>query len=315
MLTPIGICCHVVRKRTTGEECSHVTKSAAKQSKAKAKHICTPTTHALSTMSYSSRMRIFPRLLVLLLLLLDSRNVQGSDSDSSLVFHTDCTLRSDPLPLSHHHDKQALFSFFQQESTRNLLVSGGGRRPCRQVPVTPQIETLWKRACDAYYGPERLPQPSDVAMATETETSFPGFTFQTLVLNGCKLYNSNSKATSPSYEFCLIGDRKTLRGSPPIVWLVQKLTGHTPQNDFQLSETRAISRVSIVDNMFQIDIQLTTTVHFPKLFLRLLPASKEKVEERGTQSVTKAVVKDAGNALSAVQEAWLQQLSQSRSDC
>ena len=270
-----------------------------------------------STMSYSSRWRVFPLPFVLLwLLLLDANHVQGRDTDdsSSLVFHTDCTLRSDPLPHHHHLDKQALFSFFQQESTRNLLVSGGGRRPCRQVPVTPQIQTLWKKACDAYYGPERLPQPNDVAMATETEASFPGFTFQTLVLNGCKLLHNNSnnnKATttsSPCYEFCLIGDCKTLRGSPPIVWLVQKLTGHKPQKDFQLSETRAISRVSIVDNQFQIEIQFTTIVHFPKLFLRLLPASKEKVEERGTQSVTRAVMKDAGDALSAVREAWLQQI-------
>jgi hypothetical protein len=156
-----------------------------------------------------------------------------------------------------------------------------------------------------------MPNENDVAVATNTDAQFPGFTMVTTVLNGCKrLEDSNGM---PVYEFCLIGDRKRIVGSPPVVWLVRKLTGHSKKDEsdtFQLSETKATSTISIVNHgksscAFQLDLQFKTTVKFPKMLLRLLPASKSKVEERGTQSVTKAILKDAGGAVQAVRDNWV----------
>ena len=54
---------------------------------------------------------------------------------------------------------------------------------------------------------------------------------------------------------------------------------------------------------FQIDIDCSVQVEFPKILLRLLPSSRSKVEEQGTRAVHEALLKDATLALVAVQRA------------
>ena len=145
------------------------------------------------------------------------------------------------------------------------------------------------------------------------------------------------------YKFYLIGDSKRLIGSPPVVWLVRKLMGdETAEEDtaslssssqpYKPSETRGITQVSIYtqddalstrpissddtnkssDSQsasstvgFRVDIDCTVQIEFPKLLLRLLPASRSKVEERGTKAVRKAILQDATTAVEAIQQLWI----------
>lgn len=267
---------------------------------------------------------------------------QTSAATESLTFQADCTLLSDPFPSPLHRinpqQEEAHENwnrFFGQESTRNLFLSAGGKCPCQKVSPTPQLQALLHEACQHHqYGPTwDIQSNNDIIqcidfMETTTKANFPGFTIKTKVLNGCQTFHE--AGCLPVYEFCMLGDSKSLSGSPPVVWLVNKLTGipssnnkskrststgSTTSTEFTLSETRAISRVSLenIDDaeqqekmaVVQVKVQFTTCVQFPKLLLKLLPASKAKVEERGTQSVRNVLVKDTNEALRAVRKAWL----------
>jgi hypothetical protein len=93
---------------------------------------------------------------------------------------------------------------------------------------------------------------------------------------------------------------------------VKSLSGisNDPQQGFEAPETKAKTCIYAVPSGIQsirlhMDIEFTTTVTFPKLMLKLLPASKETVEERGSKSIHQVVKKDAEDALKAAREAWV----------
>lgn len=228
----------------------------------------------------------------------------------NLVFRADCKLVSNEFLVENPLDWE---SFLRQERTRDLFLSAGGRRECHQVPTSTPVQKLWAEAC-ANYEEESgcLPHSPPVFVATETDVKFPGFQMRNTVLNGCQL---DSKGVNLCYTFCLIGDQKMLQGSRPVVWLVNKLTGISndarQQGFFQATETKANTKIYAVPskrmNMkLQMDIDFTTTVTFPKVLLKLLPASKQKVQERGSRSIHQVVEKDAQDALNAVRDSWLE---------
>lgn len=226
----------------------------------------------------------------------------------NLVFRADCKLVSEEFFVDNPLD---LESFLRQESTRDLFLSAGGRRECHKVPSSSHISNLWVDACHDHYGSECLPPPQDpVSVATETDVKFPGFQLRNTVLNGCQM--QSDKNGMLCYTFSLIGDRKVLQGSRPVVWLVKSLSGisNDPQQGFEAPETKAKTCIYAVPSGIQsirlhMDIEFTTTVTFPKLMLKLLPASKETVEERGSKSIHQVVKKDAEDALKAAREAWV----------
>lgn len=290
-------------------------------------------------------------LFLLVILQLSFSAVLASTSEvkkksEKLVFNADCNLEIEaPCETS---QVSALKEFLEDPSTRKYFLSAGGKRPCTEVPLDAHVRSLWRKACHKYYGDSTYPSalldgasttstgnknPSGlVAMATETEVQFPGFKTINTVLNGCKLIHD--KNGQPVYEFFVIGDKKRMVGSPPIVWLVRKLTGEgsTSSKNFQPSETKAYTRVSFQSPSSSaassssspmakvcLDVQCAIQVEFPKLLLKLLPAPKSKVEEKGTNSIRKVVLKDANEAVEAVQRAWLEQkdariLEQKRQD-
>jgi len=146
------------------------------------------------------------------------------------------------------------------------------------------------------------------------------------------------------HRFYLIADSKRLEGPRPVTWLAQTLMGRgdgskgssSSSSSFQPSETKASSRISVVavkgepdvesnhetnhnhggavtskvssptssSHGFQIEVDCTVQIEFPKFLLRLLPTSQAKVEESGTQAVQKAVLQDVSAAVAAVEKAW-----------
>lgn len=237
-----------------------------------------------------------------------------------LIFRADCQLTSDPFPVVSPCEFEA---FWSKDSTRNLLLSAGGRRKCRSIEPCAHTSDLWVQACHEKYGLDLLPReyPADTdypddesIMATDTDVKFPGFQIHNTVLNGCKLHMDEDGR--PSYTFCLIGDHKAIQGNPSVTWLVRKLTGMSslPESNnkirFEASETVAKTQVRIIpvegDEMkLQINVQFATHIRFPKALLRILPSSKENVEQKGSRSIIKVVEKDAKDALNAVREAWM----------
>ena len=264
-----------------------------------------------------------------------------NEDKSALVFTGDCTLQSEAFPIHERtmpNYQKTLLAFVQQTEIRNLLLTAGGRRPCRNVPITPEIQTLWEQA-NQKHAYNHCTETLHAAMATDTEAQFPGFKIITTVLNGCRILvpETTTNGRVPVYEFCLMGDKKRIVGLPPVVWLVRKLMSMPEDSDqFQLSETRAKSTISIVPALpphlqgsdasywkkrqdrldrsawlaFKLDLEFAISVEFPRVLLRLLPTSKSKVEERGTNAVSKSVQKDAADALQIVRERWMKQVEE-----
>lgn len=261
-------------------------------------------------------------LMIIVLLQLFPVGYSKEGSKSTLVFSAQCQLESESLG----DDPHALRNFLERPSIRNLFLSAGGTRSCQELSVQ-QMSPLWKQACERYYGVDAL--PSDLssedlcALATETEAHFPGFKTINTVVNGCQLFRKHSLLRTPPffaspkddddvvYKFHLIADKKRMEGPKPVVWLVRKLTGGGESDTFQPSETRATSVVSIFQKPnngrgvgFCLDIHCAVQIEFPSLLLKMLPAPRSTVEERGTKAIRNALEKDATAAVQAIQEAW-----------
>lgn len=79
------------------------------------------------------------------------------------------------------------------------------------------------------------------------------------------------------------------------------------QTTHSLTRTTATSTDSD-DQMitFTSSSYLEVDVSFPKVLLRILPVSKEKAEEQGSQSILKTIEKDSGPALESFKDAYLE---------
>jgi hypothetical protein len=63
---------------------------------------------------------------------------------TTLTLQGDTTTISNPVPKVSDDE---LSEFFRTLSYRNLLLTGGGERPCSEIEVTPDILDDWKRKC------------------------------------------------------------------------------------------------------------------------------------------------------------------------
>ena len=240
---------------------------------------------------------------------------------AELIFRATCQVSSPPC--GENPDK--LRDFLQTPNIRNLFLSAGGSRKCEELE-SQNFRKFWNEACDQYYVTANKDSIDNIfVVATETSVKFPGFQTINIVVNACprrhqrspqlsqeRLFSrqndSNQKEEHVVHEFYLIADQKRFEGPKPVVWLVRKLAG-PEQTEYQLSSTRAWTKVSIVRQknkqvIFQLDVDVAVHVEFPKLLLKLLPAPQSKVEERGARAVGKAITKDITVAVKAVQVAW-----------
>ena len=108
----------------------------------------------------------------------------------------------------------------------------------------------------------------------------------------------------------LIGEERTVKGLPPVVWIFNKLTGAGTSGGEGGSTTKSLTtvRYEITDDskvVFQTDSFLSVTVKFPAVLLKILPTNKEKAEERGGKAITKAIRKDLEDSMKAFEEAYL----------
>jgi hypothetical protein len=220
----------------------------------------------------------------------------------TLSFRADFDLVSEKLPGA---GKEEVVSFLKREETRNILL--GFTRPVQEQPMTPQYRAMWEDVSE-YYGPSSVPNDDDRLLSSCMEIHFPGMTLLVTVLSGVKVFETNEGM--PEYAFYLVGEIQSPRG--PLAWLFNILTGRKdkPKDEFSKSLACAATRVSIVDNdggfAISFDTKLEVEVQFPSALIKLLPVSKEKMEEQGSASVRKALSKDMLTAVTAMHDAFLE---------
>jgi hypothetical protein len=137
----------------------------------------------------------------------------------------------------------------------------------------------------------------------------------------------------PVHRFYLIADKKRWEGPMPLMWIIRKFADQdgTRSKSFQPTETRATTAISVVTHQpprpllsssrsiseltneqqqeeqlygFQLDVDFSIQMEFPKILWRWLPASRSQVEDRGNNAVQEVVLQDARLAVAAVQDAW-----------
>ena len=221
-------------------------------------------------------------------------DTESASKTVSLNFHGDLTAASDPLPKG--TTKADVASFLIKCETRNSLLSSAGTRQVEEVSASPELSASWTQCCNQDYGAENMPEPDDCILACDTTIQFPGLKMINRVYNGIKCA-IDADSGIPVYSFFLIGEKKTVSGLLPVVFLFNKLTGAAKKGDSLQPTAVAKSICSVKENqdgdmVFNFDASIQIKVEFPALLLKLLPASKEKVEEQGSTSVAKTISKE-----------------------
>jgi hypothetical protein len=235
----------------------------------------------------------------------------------ALVFACDLTFSCDPLPGNTKVEDMA--EFLVSEECRRLLLSAGGTRAVEKLQVTPDLQGMWTEACDGLFvnssSSPSLPKEPEEFMSTDAIIPFSGITLTNTVVNGVtRMEDEKEKGGLPKYLFVLVGEKRSVKGPKPLVWLYNKMTGVNGDEDtdtacYSKPKGGVFTYSSIVDKddapAFNVDVHLRIVIEFPKYVMRLLPASKEKIEEQGSNACARAVSKDVELAVRNVREAFL----------
>jgi hypothetical protein len=233
----------------------------------------------------------------------------------TLKFEANFTLQSDQLG---SNKKDELRAWVQSKTCRNHFLSAGGTTPISEVPLTPELEQLWTEACAGHYGADSRPEKNDVVIVSETVIQFPGLKMENSVYSGVKLLEQGDY---PAYRSILIAEKQRVFGAAPIVWIFNQLTGNSAKKDdaFTRPMGMAKSNISILQeensHYIKFDCNIQVAVKFPKVLVKIMPTSKEKMEEQGNAAVKKAVEKDVKKCVESASAAFLSwQMSETKAN-
>lgn len=225
---------------------------------------------------------------------------------ANITFHGDFSYTSKTIV---NVPKEEFLMYFKSRDTKNLLASGGGEKKLEELSITDDCRSIWRETCAMYGLNEVLNEDEDAITTSTTEIQFPGLTLLNTVMTLVK----HAYDEVPQYEFYLMAEKRETKGPSPIVWLFNKLTGAEPEEKRSFIPSKqgmAASKVYIVDKdgdfAVQFDLEMSVVVKFPAVLLKVLPTSKEKMEQQGSESVIKAVSKEIIPAVDKVVEKFYQ---------
>mmetsp|Transcript_49262 Transcript_49262/g.119407 ORF Transcript_49262/g.119407 Transcript_49262/m.119407 type:complete len:373 (+) Transcript_49262:370-1488(+) len=236
---------------------------------------------------------------------------------TSLTFRGEVSFDSKELPLHPEKPEMFLSRFFKTPESRNLLVTGGGERPCTELELTPELFDDWTTKCEAL-GASPPTQDDSVISITTPGLSFPGLKVRNIAMVGSKFVDM---AKPPRHEFVLLSNESEASGLPPVVWLYNKLTGNskgestaavmdgdgsTPNKSS--TDIKSLSTVSYQKKndrvVFTTNASLSIGMKFPKLLMKAL-GDKSKAEQVGAKSIRKTLDKDVAQSMTAFEKAYL----------
>ena len=232
----------------------------------------------------------------------DSEHDASERKKAALTFHGDVSISSDPLPEG--TSREDAIAFLRKSETKNLLLSAGGTRPVAEIPMSDELENLWKECCKDY-GSEYLPETGDCILSCDSISQFPGVKLVTTVFSGVKA--AKSENDSPQYTFLLVGEKQSVSGA--LAGIFNRLTGNDKKGDSLTPSGLAKSTVSVVESSgnklaFNFEASIEIIVEFPSFLLKILPVSKEKAEAQGSASISKTISEDARKAVAGVYESY-----------
>lgn len=231
-----------------------------------------------------------------------TRNTVLFGEKSRLIFNANFNETSDKLP---YDSSQDVYDFCITKECRNHVLSSGGKSVIREIEVDDTLKKLWEEAAETWSGIETSPQleNGDCIIASETSINFPTLKLLNTVYSGVKLVNDiNGK---PYYTIVSVADKRTPVGGAPVVWLFNKLTGSSnTTTEYSPPGGRAKSYITVEElndgYVIQFQAKVEIIVEFPSFLVKLLPASKEKLEEEGSASIYKSIDKDIKFAIYSI---------------
>lgn len=213
---------------------------------------------------------------------------------AQLVFESQIDVVSEPIP------KADAKAFFTTSTFRNHCLSAGGTRPLTEdVSWTPTLEARWTD-CLRHHGAAQLPRGTlPNLFAAHTALSFPGLLMNTTAYVAwcpcCDAAASTQTTATEQHEIWLLGESQSITGATPAVWLYRKLVAGN--NTSSNNETKSLTVIRLLEReadsvVIGITANVTIGVQFPDLLVRILPTSRERMEQQGSTAVAKALQKD-----------------------
>ncbi|GFH51172.1 hypothetical protein CTEN210_07648 [Chaetoceros tenuissimus] len=231
---------------------------------------------------------------------------------TTLHFKGNKVFKTDPIPLKADSIETLFVS--NLNGIRKLLLSGSGNNKAEILSgeESNKLMNEWKKQTlkvgastpDA----ENHPELDVICRVNTSGINFVGLEVKSDALIGTKLVlNENS---SPEIQLVFIKDSQYAEGPKILVWIFNKLTGKddkkaktekeqmvTSFSKFYATSSNEGEEISLV-----IETSLDIAVQFPKFLLKILPVSKEKAEEQGSNSILKTLDKDTGASLKRIEE-------------
>jgi hypothetical protein len=238
----------------------------------------------------------------------------GKEEETTLTLRGEISVASADLPKTSIND---VVEFFKTEANRDLLVTGGGERPCNEIKVTPLQLNDWKSRCSAL-GACQPDENDSILSIVSSGIQFPGLKVESNALIGVKFVESEeseAKRSNSRYEFVLLSNEQIVTGLAPAVWIFKKLTGADKSGEDENSKFDSLSTVTYEEKengtiVFRTDALLSIGVTFPKFLLKILPGDKKTIEEKGGKSVVKTLEKDVSQSMKAFEKAYLEKFDQ-----
>lgn len=205
-----------------------------------------------------------------------------------------------------------------------MLLSGSGNNAARilsQAECVSMKEQWAERARNVGGEAPDLDQGDVVCRVNTGGMNFVGLEVKSDAMIGTKLVfpdainiestsAGNDVFVSPEYQLTFIKDIQNVKGPMLLVWIFNKLTGQDGKQsgNEEGKKEQAVTSFSRFyaeqsgesEAIFVLETSLDIAVNFPSLLLKILPVSKEKAEEQGSASVTKALIKDTAASLERI---------------
>lgn len=182
--------------------------------------------------------------------------------------------------------------------------------------MTEQFKGYWEDICKHFHS-DSLPSDNDKLIAVATEVKFPGLKLVTTSVSGVKeLYSDDDDGRYlKGLEILLVAEKSEPKGAAPIVWLFNKLTANNDREKGvfyppKQSKARSLICAEPLEDgsltlSFTLDMQVT--IEFPSVLMKILPSSKEKMEQQGSASILKTVSKDIDMAMLVAYEKFVEE--------
>ena len=232
------------------------------------------------------------------------------------------------------------YNFFEQETTQNLLLSGGKNSTIDAIhsdDLHPELIMKWNdevkalKASKPDIKQDRVVKVTPQSIELVTVCVIPTVTIGTKLIKVEKTLNNGNTIILPEFEAILILDEPRAEGPKFFVWLFNKITyGGDPDklsdNDSRTSKRRERAllriRTELVEAeefqleqklIFIADSSMTLEFEFPKMLLRFFPMKKEKAEQLCSNAITKALEENLLPAMKAFGDEYELFLSSKRS--